>query len=352
MSYSGIFSQDPQPYSAQQALNAIIRLHELGVKDKDLYVAASIRLDPDGAMEVIRMMGPDTPVYVGYKLDANAINRGYRHIPVRVLYAAVSHLTEPLEPRTIIGIMNIVGYGNKEPLYYAMLDRYLIDNNMSEVEFLQRYDPNGSRLAAILRMYPLNPNDQEPPPPLQCRNETTILMEPIHEVHPDQVYTEDGYCYTSADVMDYIKRGVSQNPYTRGSINTDAMKAFVQDLMRRGIPVYRAGKSFFYDTPYAYDAEPPQMVSEFTRQAYEFGSDLRWLITINKELYTLLAVLLGGAMYISYDMSGYTWSSGTNTDTLFHMTDLMRNRRLRGDRHDVELAHNVVQQLIYDLQRQ
>lgn len=350
MSYSGIFSQDPEPDSAQQALNAIIRLHELGIKDKDLYAAASIRLDPDGAMEVIRMMGQDTPVYVGFKLDANAINRGYRDIPIRVLYAAVSHLTEPLEPRTIIGIMNIIGYGNKEPLYYAMLDRYLMANNMSEVEFLQRYNPNGSRLATILRMYPLDPNDQEPP--LQCRNETTILMEPIDDVHPDQMYVEDGYCFTSTDVMDYIKRRVSQNPYTRGSIDTDAMKAFIQDLMRRGIPVHRAGRQSFHDTPSFYEAEPPQRVSRFTRQAYKFGSDLRWLITINKDLYTLLAVLLGGAMDYTHDVSGYTWFSGTDTDVLFHMTDLMANRRLRGNRHDVELANDVVQQLIYNLQRQ
>lgn len=312
--YNLLFTQHVEdPVRTSEVALEAIRSVSRRVINYETITFLSIRLLPEHAMELIPSMPTHIQEFLATLLDIDTIVREYRDLDPNLLYIAIISQKEPLSPDVIISLMNMINGYNKEKIYYAALDRYLLKHGMSEIEFLRRFDPRGSRLKKILSMYPdenivFNRD-------IEYTNTDSIGGISIDAVHDDQLWVDENmYAFPSADLVNMARDRRYNNPFTSSGYYRSSRNRFLTDMARRRIPMIRSGAVEYHEPPLEY--EHTKSFHDDVGIAVNYGHDMRWYITLKYRVVQRAAILLGGYCYIAKDKNGYKFRPMDTADVV------------------------------------
>lgn len=208
-------------------MNSLTHLYDMGVRDPVTLAIASLPLHGYDAAIAARMMGDDAPLFLVSRVPHEVVV----DLTGRNLRYAVSRRSYVPTPGDILYILDRLNTIDREGDYYAILNKYLYLHDMTEIEFLEQYDPDGERLRRIDMIMGYGGGD------IACINENSLTGEPVDEVLPDLIFHHEGYCFTVADMYGMLTNNIRLNPYTRSPIDLREIAETLEGLVRDGFPI-------------------------------------------------------------------------------------------------------------------
>lgn len=343
--YNLLFTQHvANPRRASEVAMRAIRSVYRRVNNHAILIFLSIRLLPEHALELIPLMPIPVQEFMATRLDNDIITREYNNLSPHILYAAIISQKEPLHYNIILSLMDMINGYRMEKVYYAALDRYLLKHGMSEIEFLRRFDPRGSRLEKILSMYP--DEDVIFNRDIEYTNMDSIGGIPINTIHDDQLWVDNHmYAFPSSDLISMSRSSRYGNPYTATGDYRMERNRFLTVMARRRIPMVRSGAVEYYEPPLEY--EHIKNWGGNIGVAVDYGHDMRWYITLTGVTVRRAAVLLGGNYYFALEKDGYKFIPMDNVGVIADVGDFLHHdvhappitMRYMRDAHDVALTN-------------
>lgn len=211
------------------ALRLVKALIEEDILDSITIGIACIPLRDMDAYEAIELLGYRAPQFLASRVPDNMVHKlqGLR------LSIAVSREGYTPSSDDILYKLNRISTSSDDEDYYTILDKYLEKNNMTEIEFLRKYDPSNRRLRNLISIVEYTGRIMD------CRNEATLLADPMNKIPPFMILNVDGYCLSAGDVYNMSTQRLLDNPYNREPINKRDMESFLANLLKNSYPVSR-----------------------------------------------------------------------------------------------------------------